>query len=126
MLFYYLWLFLQNLYDIFNRAKLLTLNADTSANKEVFDGTVTGIINSSKKCGVFVDIPELNITGMVQCKPSEIFNYKPGDELMVGIEGFEEETFYNKDVQQVQHLDPYIITEGCLEKCNLKPVLRFC
>ena len=91
-----------------------------------FAGVVTGIINSSKKCGVFVEIPELNITGMVQCKPSEIVNYKPGDELMVGIEGFEEETFYNKDVQQVQHLDPYIITEGCLVKCNLKPVLRFC
>ena len=91
-----------------------------------FGGLVTGIINSSKKCGVFVEIPELNITGMVQCNPSEIVDYKPGDELMVGIEGFEEETYFNKDVQQVQHQDPYIITEGCLEKCNLKPILKIC
>lgn len=91
-----------------------------------FIGKVTGIINSSKKCGVFVEIPELSITGMIQCKPTEIVDYKPGDEVNVGIVGFEEETYFNKDVQQVQHQDPYVITDNCIEKCNLKPILKLC
>ena len=30
-----------------------------------YEGKVTGIINSSKKCGVFVEIPSLMITGMI-------------------------------------------------------------
>ena len=90
-----------------------------------FEGKVTGIINSSKKCGVFVEIPELNITGMVSAKPEELVNYKPKDVVNVKIAGFEEELFFNQGVGQMQHVEPYVITRGALEKCNLKPVLKF-
>ena len=88
-------------------------------------GKVTGVINSSKKCGVFVELPELSITGMVQAKPEELVNYKPHQEVSVKIVGFDEETFYNPIVKQMQHADPYVIEDGCLKKCNLKPILQF-
>lgn len=89
-----------------------------------YAGKVTGIINSSKKCGVFVEIPELKITGMVSCNPSELVNYKPKDEVRVRITGFDEEMYFNQQAQQMQHVDPYVIKDGALEKCNLKPILR--
>ena len=93
-------------------------------DSKAFDGKVTGIINSSKKCGVFVEIPELYITGLVTMKPEELVGYKPHSDISVKIKGFDEETYYNQTMQQMQHIEPYVITDGVLMKCNLKPVLE--
>jgi ribosomal protein S1 len=93
--------------------------------EKTYEGKVTGIINSSKKCGVFVEIPELNITGMVQTKPEELVGYKPHAAVGVKITGFEEELFYNAAANQMQHAEPYVIENGCLKKCSLKPILSF-
>lgn len=89
-----------------------------------FDGVVTGVINSSKKCGVFVEIPQHHITGMVSMKPEELVNYKPGQEIIVKITGFEEEMVWNKVVQQMQHAIPYVIEDNKLKECSLKPILE--
>lgn len=86
-------------------------------------GVVTGVINSSKKCGVFVEITDLNITGMISVPARDLNKYKPGNVLMVRIIGFEDEMYYNATVNQMQHVEPYKITDGCIEKCNLKPIL---
>lgn len=96
-----------------------------SQSEQSWVGRVTGIINTSKKCGVFVEIPELNITGMVKTNPDELVNYKPHSETIVKITGFEEETFYNNIAKQIQHAEPYIIEDGVLKKCNIKPILEF-
>lgn len=87
-------------------------------------GIVTGVINSSKKCGVFVELPNLFITGMVNVSPADLVKYKPGDRINVRIDGFEEEVYYNPIIQQTQHVEPYKITDGCIEKCTLKPILK--
>lgn len=87
-------------------------------------GIVTGVINSSKKCGVFVELPNLFITGMVSVSPADLVKYKPGDRINVKIDGFEEEVYYNPIIQQTQHVEPYKITNGCIEKCTLKPILK--
>lgn len=87
-------------------------------------GIVTGVINSSKKCGVFVELPNLFITGMVNVSPADLVKYKPGDRINVRIDGFEEEVYYNPVIQQMQHVEPYKITDGCIEKCTLKPILK--
>lgn len=89
-----------------------------------YKGKVTGVINTSKKCGVFVEIPELNITGMVKTKPEELVSYKPHDDVNVKISGFEEEMVYNSLVKQLQHDVPYVIEDDCLKRCNIKPVLQ--
>ena len=98
-----------------------------------YNGIITGTINNTKrfgdnvitKCGVFVEIPELNITGMVNVEPEMIGNYKSGMTTVVKIDGFEEVLKFNPIAQQMQHVDPYVIEDGKLKKCNLKPILRF-
>ena len=91
----------------------------------VFEGRVTGVINSSKKCGVFVELPSLNMTGLVSVDPAELVNYKAGAEVNVKITGFDEEKKYNAITKQMEHVDPYVIEDNCLVRCNLKPVLTF-
>lgn len=90
-----------------------------------YTGKVTGVINKPKKCGVFIEIPELSITGMVAVKPEELANYKPHSFVDVKITGFDEETYYDNFAKQMQHVDPYLIENGILRKCNLKPNLTF-
>mgnify|MGYP003310100795 FL=1 len=88
-----------------------------------FNGKVTGIINSSKKCGVFVEIPELLITGMIPMKPEELVKYKPQMEVGVKLVDFEEDTYFDPVVQQLRHNEPYKIENGILREVNVKPVL---
>lgn len=94
-----------------------------------FEGKVTGVLGhstkSAKKCGVFIEIPELSITGMVATKPEELVNYKPHAAVKVKLTGFDEETYFDYATQQVQHVLPYEIEDGVLKKCNLKPILQF-
>lgn len=90
-----------------------------------FKGRVTGIINSSKKCGVFVEIPEYNITGMIDSTPEEVVKYKPKQEINVRFDSFAEEMYYNNTMKQMQHIQPYSLNNDILEKCSLKPILKF-
>lgn len=87
------------------------------------NGVVTGIINSSKKCGVFVEIPTLHITGMIGMNPEDIVGYKPQQGIDVCISSFEESTYYDAATKQVCHNEPYKIEEDILKSCSLKPVL---
>lgn len=113
-----------NMIQLFNswceESELWKTNMNT-----VYEGEVTGVINTAKKCGVFVEIPELSITGMVQAKPNELVNYKRYSKVSVKLTGFDEEMFFNSDVNQLQHVMPYVITDGVLRECNLKPILQF-
>lgn len=92
---------------------------------KTYKGIVTGVINSSKKCGVFVEIPSLKITGMVPTKPNELVQYKPQSPVNIQISTFDEETFYDPVFKQKRHVEPYVIKDGYLDKCNIKPVLKF-
>lgn len=89
-----------------------------------YEGMVTGIINSSKKCGVFVEVPSLCMTGMVYLPADQIVNYKPFDQVKVHIKEFEEDTVWNGFADQVQHRAPYTIEDGLLKEVTIKPVLE--
>lgn len=93
--------------------------------KTELDGRVTGVINSSKKCGVFVEIPSLNMTGLVPIEPDKLVNYKTDTAIKVKLTGFDEEKKYNSITKQMEHVDPYVIEDGHLVYCNIKPVLAF-
>ena len=107
---------------------------DNNAWKELkgmnFIGYVTGTTSAAKKfdankrSGVFIEIPELNITGMVNMDDSELKNYQAGDEVRVRFDDFEEITKYNPITQQLQHIEPYIIEDNKIKKCNIKPILK--
>lgn len=87
-------------------------------------GKVTGIINSSKKCGVFVEIADMNMTGLIPMKPEELVNYKPQDQLTVMIDRFEEDTYYDPTTQQIRHNLPYKIENDVLKEVNVKPIFK--
>lgn len=95
------------------------------AQNNIYTGRVTGVINSSKKCGVFVEIPALDMTGLVPVDPDQLVNYKADATVNVKLTGFDEEKKYNTITKQMEHVDPYVIEDGCLIRCNLKPVLTF-
>lgn len=108
---------------------------DNDAWKEIkwvwtFDGYVTGTTSAAKKfdankrSGVFIEIPELYITGMVNMDESELKNYQAGDKVRVRFDDFEEITKYNPITQQLQHIEPYIIEDNKIKKCNIKPILK--
>lgn len=97
----------------------------TQISESTFEGKVTGAINSSKKCGVFVEIPSLSMTGLVPVEPDQLVNYKTGSIVNVKITDFDEEKKFNPITKQLVHVEPYIIKDGCLTKCNIKPVLAF-
>jgi ribosomal protein S1 len=89
------------------------------------EGRVTGVINSSKKCGVFVEIPSLDMTGLVPVEADQLVNYKTDSLVQVKLTGFDEEKKYNSITKQMEHVEPYLIEDGCLMRCNIKPVLTF-
>ena len=90
-------------------------------SKKVYDGNITGVCRTQNKSGVFVEIPELNITGMIPTPADQLTQYKPGP-CNVRITAFDELMRYNREVGQMQHVEPYVINEGLLRKCNLKCV----
>jgi ribosomal protein S1 len=89
------------------------------------EGRVTGVINSSNKCGVFVEIPSLDMTGLVPVDADKLVNYKVNSTVNVKITDFDEEKKFNPITKQMEHVEPYIIEDGCLVRCNIKPVLTF-
>jgi ribosomal protein S1 len=88
------------------------------------EGVVTGILNSSQKCGVFVEIPELEMTGMINVPASRLSEYHPGDLLNVTVSGFDEKLVYNEAVGQMQHLPQFEIVDGAIKSVNIKPILK--
>lgn len=113
----------KNKIDIFD---LYCLNDEgwKKVTDTVFDGTVTGIINSSKKQGVFVEIPKLNITGMIEMKSADLVHYHPGDQLRVSIKRIDEPMYYNEIADQMQHSKPFVIEDDILKKCSLRFVFQ--
>lgn len=85
-----------------------------------WNGLVTGIINSSKKQGVFVEIPELNITGMIEMPSNRLNHYHPGMEVQVKLDRIDEPVAWNPEVGQMQHKPAFVIENDILKKCNLR------
>lgn len=106
-----------NLYDIYKNAELRNKLKESGKNVNVenivYDGTVTGIINSSKNTGAFIELDGKYITGLMPVDSTDIFNYKPGNHIKVTIDKFE--------VQEGK--EPFIINKkGNVVKCNTRPV----
>ena len=68
---------MKNMYEIYTRAKLGE-RPDVKYVPEVFTGKVTGIINSNKKTGIFIEIEDKYITGLMPVDEANLLNYKPG------------------------------------------------
>ena len=82
---------------------------------EAYEATVTGIINSNKKTGVFVELDDLCITGLVPVDSSELFDFHPGDTVRVVVNEFETQ----------EGRDPFVYNKrGDIVRCNVRVVFR--
>lgn len=106
---------MNNIHDIYNRWLLAKSNDNVKYESETYDGTVTGIINSNNKTGIFIELDDKYITGLMPIDASDLLDFKPGDHVKVKILEFEiqegKEPFaYNK--------------KGQLLKCFVRPVFE--
>lgn len=104
----------RNLSDLYSKY-LLSQKENVTYTPESIQGTVTGVINSAKKTGIFIELDDMYITGLMPVDVSEVLDYKPGDKVMVKIKEFEvqegkEAFIYNK--------------KGNIIKCNTRPVFE--
>lgn len=104
---------MRNMFDIWNLHKL---GESGNANfvKPSYDGIVTGIINSNNKTGVFVELEEQCITGLLPLETTELLDYKPGDNIKVRFAEFE--------VQEGK--EPFEMRKGKVIKSNVRPVFE--
>lgn len=109
----------KNMYTLWNdletKKKLAALASKSEVQSDVYDGTVTGIINSNKKTGIFVELDGMYITGLMPMDVTDLLDYKPGDPVKVRIQEFE--------VQEGK--DPFILNKkNQVVKCNVRPVFE--
>lgn len=106
---------MKNMFEIFTRHKL-SQKEGVKATPEVFEGTVTGIINSNKKTGVFVELDDKYITGLMNVEASDLLNYKPGDSIKVCVKAFE--------IQEGK--EPFVVDKkrSVIRKCNVRVVFE--
>lgn len=95
---------MNNMHDIYNRWLLAKSNDNVKFESETYDGTVTGIINSNNKTGIFIELNDKYITGLMPIDAADLLDFKPGDSVKVKISEFEiqegKEPFaYNKKGQ---------------------------
>lgn len=101
-----------NLYEIYNRY-LLTKNEQFKAEPESLKGHVTGIINSGKKTGVFVELDGMYITGLMPIDKMDLMNFKPGDEV----------TVYPAEFEIKEGCEPFVTNKkGDIIRCNTRVV----
>ena len=104
---------IQNMYEMYTTKKLKdSLGGSTDAMK--YTGKVTGIINSNNKTGVFVEINDLYVIGMIPVGADDLVNYVPGEHVNVELTGFD-----TADGQE-----PFVIKNDRIVKCSAKPVFR--
>ncbi len=103
-----------NMYELYNKWELAQNNENVTWNN-VYTGIVTGIINSQKKTGIFVELDDKFITGLAQIDSIDLINYKPGDEVKVRIVSFETK----------EGAKPFIFGKNnTIRECNVRPVFE--
>lgn len=106
---------MQNLYEMWNKKRLAEKNSNVTYEDPILHGHVTGIINSSKSHGVFIEIDDMCITGLLPISPDKLLDYHPDDLVDVKIKEFEV-----KDGK-----DAFITSrKGKVIKCNTRPVFE--
>ena len=106
---------MNNIHQIYNKWLLASSDERVKYVPEIFEGTVTGIINSSNKTGIFVELNNKYITGLMPIDAMDLLDYHPGDPIKVKISEFE--------VQEGK--DPFVYNKkGTLMKSNVRPVFE--
>lgn len=104
---------MNNMYELYNTYKLAQKN-NSSDITMTLTGKVTGIINSNKKTGIFIELDDKYITGLANIPVIDLLNYHPGDSVTVKIVEFE----------CADGRDPFYFKGNKLVRCNVRPVFE--
>jgi len=105
---------MNNLVEMYNKY-ILSTKENVTYTPEVYEGVVTGIINAQKKQGVFIELEDKFITGLLPMESYDLLDYKPGDKVKVTIDKFE--------VQEGK--EPFIFNKkGNVIKTNTRTVFK--
>lgn len=106
---------MNNIYEIYNKWTLAKNDERVKYISDSFDGTVTGVINSNNKTGIFVELNNKFITGLLPIDVLDLLDYKPGDSIKVKITEFETQ----------EGKEPFVFNKrGNLIKSNVRPVFE--
>lgn len=103
----------QYMYDIYNLHKLAESDV-TTFERPVYTGTITGIINSAKKSGVFVELEDKYITGLLKLEDSDLLDFIPGNTVNLRIKEFEIQPGY----------EPFVIKNNKVTECHTRLVFE--
>ena len=103
---------MNNMMELYQRW-VLGQSENAKYEPETLSGTVTGIINSNNKTGIFVELDGKYITGLMPVDSIELLDYKPGDQVFVKIQTFEIQDGKEPFVQN---------KKGKIIKANVRPV----
>ena len=98
-----------NLVNMFNLKEM-----SGSLPSDLQNGVITGILHSAKVCGVFVEIPTLSITGMVEVSAKDLVEYGVGKQVTVKLDKLE----------VPNNQAPYKLHKEKLIYCNIKPMFK--
>ena len=102
-----------NLYNLYNKHMLVEkLQTTETTEEKTYVAKVTGIINSNNKTGIFLELDELFITGLMNTTPDELINYVPGQKLTVKI----------KEFDVIDGKEPFLIKDNKIKKCYVRPI----
>ena len=104
----------KNLEELYNKWKLTKDNENVTFENK-FTGFVTGIINSQNKTGIFVEIKDKFITGLVELDTYDLIDYKPNDQVTVRISDFECKN----------NFEPFTYyKDKTIKDCNIRPIFE--
>lgn len=105
---------ISNLYDLYQKYLLVQKFKKDDEPAMRFNAKVTGIINSNNKTGIFCEIEDKFIVGMIPCTEDELLNYVPGEQITVEIGKFE----------VGEDKEPFLIKNNKIQKCYTKPIFK--
>ncbi len=115
-----------------DQSKVAWYNAMVNNNQEwkqllktTFEGIVTGVINSSKKTGVFVEIPQYSITVLIPTDAKLLTSYHPEQNVAVKLVSVDATTYYDSATEQTKHNIPYEVENGHVKNVNIETVFEF-
>lgn len=107
--------------------KAMTENTDAwkQLTQRTLEGVVTGVICTAEKCGVFVELPQYNITTLINAPANELTKYHPTNVVNVRVVNVDSPTYFDDTMQQMQHIIPYRIENGKYVDVKLNVEMAF-
>lgn len=112
-----------NLIDMFKEWCATETWHKSKYNKE-YEAITSGTLYTMKVCGVFVEVPELSLIGMINMPREHHKNYQTRKNIKVKLKMIEEPIEKDVLTGETKHLVPYLIEDGVLKSISIRPIFE--